>query len=76
MTEVFIFFYAMLTLFVIAAMQRNKREQRPHPQMVTMVGWGLFSLSSTLAVLLGAVALALAMGMHMALPAGFEAPLF
>jgi hypothetical protein len=37
--------------------------------MVTMVGWGLFSLSSTLAVLLGAVALAMALGMNVPLGA-------
>jgi hypothetical protein len=44
--------------------------------MVTMVGWGLFSLSSTLALLLGTVALALALGANIPLPQGFEAPLF
>lgn len=76
MAEFLIFVYAMLAMFVIVAIQRNRREQRPNSQMVTMVGWGLFSLSSTLALLLGAVALALAMGMHMQLPPGFDAPLF
>ncbi len=76
MTEFFVFVYAMLAMFVLQAMQRNKRLQRPNSPMVTMVGWGLFSLSSTLAVLLGAVALALALGMHMPLPAGFDTPLF
>lgn len=76
MTEFCLFLYATLTMFVIIAMQRNHREQRPSSQMMTMVGWGLFSLSSTLAVLLGAVALALALGLHMALPADFNAPLF
>ena len=49
------------------------REQRPNSQMVTLVGWGLFSLSSTLATLMGAVALALALGLQMQLP---DAPLF
>ena len=44
--------------------------------MVTLVGWGLFSLSSTLAILLGAVGLAFALGLHMPVPAGFDAPLF
>jgi hypothetical protein len=57
-------------------MAANQRHARPNPQMMTMVGWGLFSLSSTLAVLLGAVALALALGLHMPLPATFNAPLF
>ena len=74
MTEFFLFMYAMLTLFVVSAMQQNQRMQRPTPQMMTMVGWGLFSLSSTLALLLGAVALALALGMN--IPLGtFEAML-
>ena len=76
MTEFFIFIYAVLTIFVVQAMQRNHRAQRPNPQMVTMVGWGLFSLSSTLAILLSAVALALVLGMHMPLPDGFNAPVF
>ncbi len=76
MTEFFVFCYAMLTMFVLQAMQRNRRLDRPNPQMVTAAGWGLFSLSSTLAVLLGAVGLALAMGVHMPLPEGFDAPLF
>ncbi|MCP4614794.1 MAG: hypothetical protein GY844_00020 [Bradyrhizobium sp.] len=76
MTEFIVFAYAMLAMFVIESMQRSKREQRASSQMVTMVGWGLFSLSSTLAVLLGAVALALALGANIPLPRGFEAPLF
>lgn len=76
MAEFFIFVYAMLAMFVLQSMRRNQRAQRTNPQMVTMVGWGLFSLSSTLAVLLGAVGLALALGMHMQLPVGFDSPLF
>jgi hypothetical protein len=32
--------------------------------MVTAVGWGLFSMSSTLAVLMGGIALALALGIN------------
>ncbi|MBB5709013.1 hypothetical protein [Sphingomonas xinjiangensis] len=76
MIEFFIFMYATLGMFVIAAMQRNHRLARPTPQMVTMVGWGLFSLSSTLAMLLGAVAVAMALGLQPQLPASFHAPLF
>lgn len=76
MTEFFILVYALLAMFVIHASRHNQRQQRPNPQVITLVGWGLFSLSSTLAVLLGAVALALALGAHMPLPAGFETPLF
>ncbi|MEI9927987.1 MAG: hypothetical protein WDN44_10265 [Sphingomonas sp.] len=67
MSGFFVFIYAMLAMFVLVSMQRNQRMQRPTPQMMTMVGWGLFSLSSTLAVLLGAVALALALGMRVPL---------
>jgi hypothetical protein len=74
MTEFFVFMYAMLAMFVIQAVRRNQREARPTHQMVTMVGWGLFSLSSTLAVLLGAVGLSLALGLQMPL-GSFEAML-
>lgn len=76
MIEFLIFMYATLGMFVVAAMQRHQRQQRPTPQMMTMVGWGLFSLSSTLAMLLGAVAIAMALGLQPQLPAGFDAPLF
>ncbi|MET0307491.1 MAG: hypothetical protein ABW023_02190 [Sphingomonas sp.] len=76
MAEFFIFMYAVTAMFVLQAMRRNQREQRSNPQMVTMVGWGLFSLSSTLALLMGAVGLALALGMHMQLPSSFNSPLF
>jgi hypothetical protein len=76
MSEFFVFAYAMLAMFVLQSMQRNRRLERANPQMVTMVGWGLFSLSSTLAILLGAVALAMALGAKIALPTGFDAPLF
>lgn len=76
MADFFVFMYAMASGFVLLAMQRNQKLARPNPQMVTMVGWGLFSLSSTLAVLMGAVALALALGMHMPLPESFDASLF
>lgn len=76
MTEFFIFVYATLAIFVIQAMTRNHRAQRPSPQIVTVVGWGLFSLSSTFSLLLSAVALALALGMQMPLPDAFHAPLF
>lgn len=67
MAEFFVFMYAMLAVFVIHAMRRNQRLQRPSPQMVTAVGWGLFSLSSTLAVLMGAVGLALALGLNVSI---------
>jgi hypothetical protein len=72
MTQFFVFAYAMLTMFVLLSIQRNQQLQQPTPQMVTMVGWGLFSLSSTLAVLFAGVALALALGMQVPL-GSFEA---
>ena len=67
MAEFGVFIYAFMAGFVLMALQRNQRLQRPSSEMVTAVGWGLFSLSSTLAVLLGAVALALALGFHVPL---------
>ncbi|WP_109806766.1 hypothetical protein [Sphingosinithalassobacter portus] len=63
MAEFFVFLYAMATGFVLVSLQRNQRQQRPNSQMVTMMGWGLFSLSSTLAVLMAGLAVAIAMGM-------------
>lgn len=75
MAEFLVFIYAMLASFVIITVRRNQLQQRPTGQVVTLVGWGLFSLSSTLAVLLAAVAIALAMGANvqmagLALPTG------
>lgn len=75
MAQIFVTLYALLAMFVILCMQRNHREQRPTPRMMTMVGWGLYSLSSTLAMLLGALAVALALGFQTPLPAGLDAPL-
>lgn len=76
MAEFLISAYAMLAMFVILCMQRNHREQRPTPQVMTMVGWGLFSLSSTLTVLMAGLAVALALGVQMPLPADFHASPF
>lgn len=72
MTQFFVLMYGTLTMFVLLSIQRNQQMQQPTPQMVTMVGWGLFSLSSTLAVLFGAVAMALAIGVQVPL-GSFEA---
>ena len=65
MTQFVIFLYAMLSMFVVTAMSRNQRAQRPSSEMMTMVGWGLFSLSSTLAVLMAGLAVALALGWNL-----------
>ncbi|NML04780.1 hypothetical protein [Sphingomonas sp. G-3-2-10] len=67
MTEFLVFLYAMLAMFVVMSMRRNQKLQRPSSPMLTMAGWGLFSLSTTLALLLGGVALAIAMGMNVPL---------
>lgn len=63
MLEFTVFLYGLLSAFVLMSAEQNRRLSRPNPAMVTAVGWGLFSMSSSLAVLLGGVALALALGM-------------
>lgn len=73
MTEFLVFCYALLAGFVITSMRRNHKLQRPNSPMITMVGWGLFSLSSTLALLLFGLAVALAMGANISL-AGLALP--
>ena len=62
MLEFAIFLYTLLGMFVATSLRRNQSMEQPSSEMMTMVGWGLFSLSSTLAVLLGALALAAALG--------------
>lgn len=62
MAQFLIFIYGMLAVFVIQEIARNRRMQRPTSHVVTMVGWGLFSLSSTLALLMAGLAVAMAFG--------------
>lgn len=64
MLEFSVFIYGLLSGFVLLSAEQNRRQARPNPTMVTVVGWGLFSMSSTLAVLFGAIALALALGLN------------
>lgn len=64
MIEFSVFLYGLLSAFVLLSAKQNRRLSRPNPAMVTAIGWGLFSMSSTLAVLLGGVALALALGLN------------
>ena len=64
MIEFSVFLYGLLSAFVLLSAEQNRRLARPNPAMVTAVGWGLFSMSSTLAVLLGGVALAVALGIN------------
>lgn len=73
-TQFAVFLYAMLTMVVLTSMKRNARLQQPSPQMMTMVGWGLFSFSSVLAVLMAGVAVALALGFQVPV-AGIESAL-
>lgn len=56
MIEVATFFYALIAVFVLGAVERNHREQRQSPQIVVLAGWGICSMSATLAVLLMAFA--------------------
>ena len=62
MIEISVFVYGLLSAFVLLSAEENRRRSRPNPAMVTAMGWGLFSMSSTLAILLGGVALALLFG--------------
>lgn len=64
MLEFSVFIYGLLAGFVLLSAEQNRRQARPNPTMVTVIGWGLFSMSSTLAVLFGAIALALAFGLN------------
>ena len=64
MIEFSVFLYGLLTAFVLMSAEQNRRRSRPNPAMVTAVGWGLFSMSSSLAVLMGGVGLALLLGVN------------
>lgn len=65
MIEFSVFIYGLLSMFVLLVAEQNRRLAKPNPTMVTVVGWGLFSMSSTLAILFGAMALALMLGMQL-----------
>jgi hypothetical protein len=67
-----VFLYALLSIFVVQSVKRDQRLEQPSHHMVTTVGWGLFSLSSTLTLLLTGLAIALALGFNVPLT-GFEA---
>jgi hypothetical protein len=54
--------YGLLAMFVLASIERNHREERTSPQIVTLVGWGLCSMSATLSVLLMGLAVILVLG--------------
>ena len=56
MSDLLLFFYALVGIFVLASCHRNVRQQRPHSRTLTLVGWGMMSSSATLGVLLAAYA--------------------
>ncbi|AHE52557.1 hypothetical protein [Sphingomonas sanxanigenens] len=56
MSDLLLFFYALVGMFVLACCHRNVRQQRPHSRTLTLVGWGMMSSSATLGVLLAAYA--------------------
>lgn len=62
MLEFSVFLYGLLSGFVLISAEQNRRLDRPNPAMVNAVGWGLFAMSATLALLCLAVALAAALG--------------
>jgi hypothetical protein len=62
MLEFAVFLYGLLAGYVLLIGSQNARRDRPNPVMVQAVGWGLLSMSSILATLLFAVAIAIALG--------------
>lgn len=60
--EMAVFLYGLCAGLVLMIAQKNRREARPNPALVTAMGWGLLSMSSVLALLLGAVAFAMMLG--------------
>jgi hypothetical protein len=62
MVEIAVFLYGLCAGLILMIAHRSQREARPLSPMVTAVGWGLMSMSSILALLLFALALAMAMG--------------
>lgn len=60
--QIAVFLYGLCAGLVLMIAGKNQREAKPNPMLVTAMGWGLMSMSSVLALLLGTVALAAAMG--------------
>ncbi|PTQ12326.1 hypothetical protein CLG96_07270 [Sphingomonas oleivorans] len=50
------FAYSLFASFILSSMSRNQRAKRPHAPMLALCGWGLMSLSFTVALLLLGVA--------------------
>lgn len=70
MVEFAVFLYGLCAGLILMIAQRHQREERPMSPMVTAVGWGLLSMSSILALLLFALALAVAMGASVPISTG------
>ena len=60
--EIAVFLYGLCAGLVLMIASRNQREAKPNPAVVTAMGWGLMSMSSVLALLLAAVAMAAMLG--------------
>ena len=56
MLEFAAFSYTLLAGFILSSANRNRRQRRPHPPMLKLVGFVLMSTSLTLAALLFAAA--------------------
>lgn len=56
MIDAFVFFYALLTFYVLSSIGRNRKEKRPDTPILALVGWGLASASFTLFTLLAGLA--------------------
>lgn len=57
MFEFAAFTYGLLASFILASIARNKKENRANPPIVTMLGWGMMSMSLTFSLLLAGWAL-------------------
>ncbi|MGT2516206.1 hypothetical protein ACVOMT_20190 (plasmid) [Sphingomonas panni] len=52
MVETAVFTYGLLASFVLSAASHNQRAQRPNPAIMNYIGYVLFGMSVTAAVLL------------------------
>ena len=54
--SVMVFLYGMVAMFVLFAIERNRRESRAHAPVLALVGWGVMSSSLAAAALMLALA--------------------
>ncbi|GGO90494.1 hypothetical protein [Stakelama pacifica] len=58
--QILLFFYGLIAMFVLMSIERNRKEKRANSDYLTLAGWGVMSMSASLALsLLGAAALLL-----------------